>query len=171
MAITVGAIVLVIARATLEEASDVIARARAERRALDRRSNGRRFLSHAFASLETGTAAAAFHGWANEVELSTWLPSASGRFERRAVALRLRADTLVATARSSFDALRGSTDYILETGVAALSLDYLLDFGAAAPWQREWRSEVTLPLAVRLRLRYVEPRPIDTLLFVVGTRG
>ena len=58
---------------------------------------------------------------------------------------------------------------LLADSVTGVEFDYLLEPGAQATWVREWLSPVSAPLAARVRLSM--PARVDTLLFVVGSRG
>jgi len=57
----------------------------------------------------------------------------------------------------------------LADSVDALGIDYLLDFGAAERWGQAWMSEVSTPVALRLRIAH--RGRTDTLLLLVGPRG
>jgi hypothetical protein len=149
--------------------------------------NARRFLAQAFGSLEVGTVRnTGFRGLEDEVAFTTWLVDETGGSVRKQVTVmldRTSGDTspvdssgagtvrllaLVAPVEGG-NALPRDT-LVLAPEVTGLALDYLLDLGADAAWVREWRSPVSAPLAVRLRVVGASGA-VDTLVCVIGPRG
>jgi prepilin-type N-terminal cleavage/methylation domain-containing protein len=187
VALTLGSLVVLLAHRTFGVASDLGGRVAARRQAHDRAMNARRFLAQAFGSLEVGTARnTGFRGLEDEVAFTTWLVDETGASARKQVTIRLdrNADETGPMAASEAGTVRllalvapvegGNAlprdTLMLSPEVTRLALDYLLDFGADAAWVREWRSPVSAPLAVRLRVVGASGA-VDTLLFVIGPRG
>jgi prepilin-type N-terminal cleavage/methylation domain-containing protein len=177
VALAVGAAVVLLAHRTLLEASAIGSSVAQRREAHDRLMNARRFLIQAFSSLEVGTVPnSGFRGTADGAAFTTWLPDESGAAARRRVNLviepaqdgRGRLVALVSTQEASAADLPADT-LVLAPSAGGLALDYVLDYGADAAWLEEWRSPVTAPLAVRLRV--ARDSGVDTLLFAIGPRG
>jgi len=123
------------------------------RTSLDRDANARRSLTEMFGSLDVGTeGAGGFAGRPERVEFTTWQRVASGWLERRRVTLAAQGGRFGAW-----------------SDVTGVEFDYLLEPGANAAWVREWISPVSAPVAVRVRVQ--RAATVDTLLFVVGSRG
>jgi prepilin-type N-terminal cleavage/methylation domain-containing protein len=187
VALVLGGLVVLLAHRTFGVASDLGHRVAERREAHDRAMNGRRFLAQAFGSLEVGTVRnAGFRGLQDEVAFTTWLVDETGAPVRKQVTVRLdrSADDTGSVAASEAGAARllalvalvegGNAlprdTLVLAPEVTGLALDYLLDLGADAAWVREWRSPVSAPLAVRLRVTGASGA-VDTLLCVIGPRG
>jgi prepilin-type N-terminal cleavage/methylation domain-containing protein len=158
VALTLSAMVLVLAHRVLAGIVDGSARLATVRTNLDREMNARRWLTEAFGSLD-----APFAGRQQQVEFSTAQLVSSGWLEPRRVLLGRSGDSLVAS-------LDGEGRVVLARGVSSVAFDYLLDPGAEAKWVREWISPVSAPLAVRIRIAKSRG-VIDTLLLFVGPRG
>jgi prepilin-type N-terminal cleavage/methylation domain-containing protein len=164
VALTVTALVALLAHQIAGAVSEQAGRLRDARRTLDRRSNGYAVLRSAFLSVEVGLdSAPAFLGDADRVRFAAWVATADGWQERRSVELALQGDRWVASAPPDADVL-------LADGVAGLRFDYLLELGAGAAWVRQWESAVSAPLAVRI-LVIRRRGPADTLLFPIKSRG
>jgi prepilin-type N-terminal cleavage/methylation domain-containing protein len=179
VALAVGTAVVLLAHRTLLEASAIGSGVAQRRQAHDRLMNARRFLIQVFGSLEVGSVAnSGFWGTTDAVAFTAWLPDESGASIRRRVSVVL-GDVAAAGGvrlvafvypREESDGAAAATDtLVLMPSVSGLALDYLLDFGADAAWVQEWRSPVTAPLAVRLRV--ASDSGVDTLLFAIGPRG
>ena len=147
-----------------------------ERTRLDREQNGRRWLQVAFRSLEAGDSLGGFEGLPDRVSFTSWLAQSGGWFEPTRLVLSADSGRLVARLPGSRVVLRDS--------VSNLELDYLLEPGARTHWVRQWISPLSAPLLVRLRLTRSIARPllppyrptalppaVDTLLFLIGSRG
>lgn len=175
VALTIGALVVLLAHRTFAVATDLEKRLTVAREAHDRAINARRFLSSAFGSLDVVAGGGlGFQGRAEEVAFATWLPAADGALARRAVTLRIEsAGRIVALVRPIVRGADFAPDtLVLVPRASGLALDYLLEYGADAQWVREWRSPVSAPLAVRLRIARLGPAgAVDTLLFAIGPRG
>lgn len=165
VALTLGALVVLLAHRTLAQASDLSERLAAARERHDRAMNARRFLGEAFGSLDVGAGPnAGFDGKGSSVRFVTWRPNLLGVPEREHVTIEAGATGLQAVA--------GRDTLVLVPGARAVAFDYLLDFGADAGWVRGWSSAASAPLAVRLRVQLAEPvGAVDTLLFAIGPRG
>jgi prepilin-type N-terminal cleavage/methylation domain-containing protein len=171
VALTVSAVVAVLAHRTLATAGElgaVVAERRVEH---DRAMNARRFLAAALGSLDVGIRVGGFRGLADRAQFVTWLPTPEGPLASYQVTLAQADQGLFAllARRQAGEPSRADT-LLLAPDVQALDLDYLLDFGAGAAWVREWQSPVSAPVAVRLRLTR-RAAGADTLLFFVGSRG
>jgi prepilin-type N-terminal cleavage/methylation domain-containing protein len=171
VALTIGALVVLLAHRAFGVVSDLAGRVATRREAHDRDINARRFLAQAFGSLEVGLMTdGGFRGLTDDVTFAAWLPSADDTVRRhrvRIVATPEGVIALVAPLRAhgvtAPDTLR------LFPGARDVAFDYLLDYGADAAWVREWRSPVSAPIAVRVRM--LEGEVADTLLFAIGPRG
>jgi hypothetical protein len=96
------------------------------------------------------------------VTFTTWTAGARGWAERQRVSV-FAGDGVLRVQGLAPEPLR------LADSVAALGIDYLLDFGAAERWGQAWTSQVSAPVALRLRI--ARPSGTDTLLLLVGPRG
>ncbi len=187
VALALGGMVVLLAHRTFGVAAELGGRVAGRRQVHDRAMNARRFLAQAFGSLEVGTVRnTGFRGLEDEVAFTTWLVDEIGASVRKQVTVRLDPTAGDAAPVESSDAgavwllalvtpVEGGNalprdTLVLAPEVAGLALDYLLDFGTDAAWVREWRSPVSAPLAVRLRLTR-DGGAVDTLLFVIGPRG
>ncbi len=141
-------------------ASDYAERMASFGRSEARSANARRFLTAAIGSVEVGTGPATqFEGAPHQVEFTTSAPTLDGQ---RRLDIRMTGDTIVAE--------RGRWPAASEAEVDSVCFDYLLDIGVNALWSREWRSSVTAPIAVRLRI-WRRGLEADTILVAVGVRG
>lgn len=162
-ALTLGALVVLVAHRLVAGVTEGTRRLEKERLQLDRAANARRWLVEAFGSLDVGSdGAGGFSGRPDEVEFATWLRDARARHRRDRLTLAVVEGRLMAQ-------LAGGDPIMLGDSVTAVAFDYLLEPGAQATWVREWHSPVSAPLAVRVRLS--RPARVDTLLFIVGSRG
>jgi prepilin-type N-terminal cleavage/methylation domain-containing protein len=172
VALTIGALVVLLAERLFATVGDGGRALVAARTALDREANARRWLAAAFLSLDVGLEGArSFEGHPGGVTFSSWLETEGGWFAPRRVTLAV--DSVRVAAR-----LTPGATVPLEDSVTDLAFDYLLEPGADAHWVREWISRVSAPLAVRVRVtrrgrgmgdggRVVT----DTLLFLIKERG
>jgi prepilin-type N-terminal cleavage/methylation domain-containing protein len=161
IALTLSALVVLVAHRIFTGVVDGATRLRDARTALDREANARRLLTEAFGSLDIGTeGAGGFAGRPERVEFTTWQRVATGWLERRRVTLGAEGGVLVA---------RSDRSIALRDSVSRVEFDYLLEPGANAAWVREWISPVSAPVAVRVRITRIAV--VDTLLFIVGPRG
>jgi hypothetical protein len=166
LALTLSALVALLAHRIFTGVVDGATRLRAARTALDRDANARRFLEEAFGSLDVGTeGAGGFAGRPDRVEFTTWQRVPGGWLERRRMAISVEKGTLVA---------RSGEAIVLRDSIAGVAFDYLLEAGANAAWVREWISPVSAPVAVRIRIGgrgTGEGGRVDTLLILIGPRG
>ena len=161
IALTLSALVVLLAHRIFTGVVDGAQRLEAARTALDRVGNARRSLTELFGSLDVGTeGTGGFAGRPDRVEFTTWQRVPQGWLERRRAVVAVENGVLVAR-----------TDMLLalEDSVTGVEFDYLLEPGANAAWVREWISPVSAPVAVRVRIQHAAA--IDTLLFIVGSRG
>ena len=168
VALTIGALVVLLAHELLGAALERSKTLTMARATLDRTMNARRWLVATFLSLDVGTeGGGGFEGRANHATFTTWLLTPDGWFERREVVLARESDRLAAS-------LTPGSAIPLMDSVADVELDYLLEPGADSRWVREWVSPVSAPLAVRLRVRRQgkgESIGVDTLLCLIKERG
>jgi prepilin-type N-terminal cleavage/methylation domain-containing protein len=153
IALALSALVVLLAHRVFSGVVDGVERLGNARTALDREANGRRALAEMFGSLDVGTeGAGGFAGRSSQVEFTTWQRVPGGWLERRPVVLRAEDGKFVAW-----------------SDVSSVEFDYILEPGANATWVREWISPVSAPVAVRVRI--ARGAAVDTLLFIVGSRG
>ena len=161
VALTISAIVLLLAHEIFSGMVDGGGSLVAARAQLDRAANARRWLAAAFLSLEVGQdSAGPFEGQSDRMRFAAWLETEHGWFERRPIVLERRAGALVADLGAPM---------VLADSVTDVAFDYLLEPGAETRWVREWISPVSAPLAVRIRVsRGIRT---DTLFFLIKERG
>lgn len=180
VALTLGALVVLLAHRLFTGVADGAGRLEEARRTLDREANARRWLAAAFGSLDVGEGSGGFAGRPSTAEFASWQLVPEGWSARRRVNLALHDSRLVA-------AVSPNDSLILADSVAHLELDYLLDVhdgggddrgapGERATFVREWISPVSAPVAVRMRIAYQgrgrrDGGRVDTLLVLVGPRG
>jgi hypothetical protein len=166
IALTLSALVVLLAHRVFTGVVDGAGRVREARLALDREANARRFLQEAFGSLDVGSeGAGGFAGRADRVEFTSWQRVPQGWFERRRLVLDAEDDAFVA---------RAGDIITLRDSIGRVEFDYLLEPGANAAWVREWISPVSAPVAVRIRIAGCGKRDagcVDTLLVLIGPRG
>lgn len=165
VALTLSAIVVLLAHQIFSGVLDGVGRLGTARAALARRANARRWLIEAFGSLQAGAdSAGSFDGHRDQVGFTTWLRVAPSGLRRERIVLGQLGTSLVASDAGGVLTLADS--------VTQVRFDYLLEPGANTTWAGEWLSPVSAPLAVRLRITYLGARPkTDTLLLVIGGRG
>lgn len=180
VALTLGALVVLLAHRLFTGVADGAVRLDDVRRALDREANARRWLAATFGSLDVGEGSGGFAGRPSAAEFASWQLVPEGWFARRRITLARQDSRLVAV-------IAPNDSVILAESVAHLELDYLLDVldgggdGTGAPGERatfvrEWISPVSAPVAVRLRIAYEgrgtgDAGRVDTLLVLIGPRG
>lgn len=162
VALTLGALLVLMAHAALGGALDFAGRLEARRAEHDATAQARAFLGRAFGNLDLMVpGSSGFQGGPDRVAFTTRLGEGGGAL--RPVTLQL------AVTEGRLIALRSERATPL-IEARAVAFDYLLAYGATSTWVREWHSPVSAPLAVRLRVL----RPdgvVDTLLLVIGPRG
>jgi len=171
VALTIGALVVLVAHQLFAAVAERGRTLIAARTALDRAANARRWLTSTFLSLDVGTdGAGGFDGRPDHVVFSTWLLMPDGWFERRQVTLNAEHGHLRA-------AVNPGAPIALVDSVTGVEFDYLIEPGAESRWVREWVSPVSAPLAVRMRIAKAgcEMRDAEcavvTLLFLIRERG
>ena len=162
VALTIGAMVVLMAHRILRGVIDGSEALGAAREALDHEANGRRMLTTLFGSLDVNGDTVEFRGEPSRVGFTTWHGDAHGFRTRNRVTLIAENGSLVALGASQ-EPLAVLRD------VMALELDYLLEYGARERWVGEWISPASAPAAVRLRLS--RSARADTLLLIIGGRG
>lgn len=162
-ALAVGALVVLLAYRVYGGVLDGAARLLAAQQALDRSANARRLLTALVEGVEVGMVpGGSFQGSRERVTFTTWTTGARGWPERRRVSVSTSDGALQVQGL-------GPQALPLTDSVRALHIDYLLDFGAAERWGQAWVSEVSAPVALRLRVAH--SGRTDTLLLLVGPRG
>jgi len=174
VALTLGALVLLLAHRLFTGVADGAVRLTEARQTLDREANARRWLAAAFGSLEIDSASGGFAGDLSHVEFGSWQLTQYGWFSRRRITLTRNGNRLVA--------LEPPDSIVLSDSVSDLQLDYLLEVGDVgrgdsapvspgerARFVRQWISPVSAPIAVRLRVTHAGV--VDTVLVIVGSRG
>jgi len=128
-----------------------------------RRANARRWLSDVFEGIEVRpTEAMGFSGRESRMQFRSWMLTPDGWTEPRTVVLEATERALVVTGQHR--------DLVLFDSVET-RFDYLVHYGVDSPWLYRWQSQVSPPLAVRIRMRRLPGGPADTLVFVVGEQG
>jgi len=166
VALTLGALVVLIAHRLYAGALDGAARLLGGRRELDRQVNGERWLASAFTSLEVGPAPlGGFSGSPHGVAFGSWRQTPMGWFAPVRISLEQVGDSLVG-------ALSSGTRILVAERVSVLDCDYLLAWGANASWVRTWQSPVSAPIALRVRVTrtYGEKEAVDTMLLMRDAR-
>jgi len=162
-ALAVGALVVLLAYRVYGGVLDGAARLLAAQQTLDRSANARRLLTALVAGVEVGMVPGGdFRGSPERVTFTTWTTNSRGWPERRRVSVFAGDGVL------RVQGLAPEPPHLADS-VEALGIDYLLDFGAAERWGQAWTSEVSAPVALRLRI--TRPSGTDTLLLLVGPRG
>jgi hypothetical protein len=165
IALTLSALVVLLAHQIFSGVVDGVARLDAARAALDRRANSRRWLIEAFGSLQAGVdSAGPFEGHPDQVGFASWRLVAPSGLRRERILLHQSGKMLVAQ--------DGGRVLVLADSISRVAFDYLLEPGANTTWAREWLSPVSAPLAVRIRVDYLGmPTRADTVLVLIGGRG
>lgn len=122
------------------------------------------WLEEILGSLDAGVPGTApFRGTASSLAATAAVMTPEGWPERFAIGLSLEGRTLWCTTLRGRLAL-GQADW--------WKLEYLVGDGQDARWLPEWESEVNLPTALRIQLRYAGgDQQVDTILVVPGRRG
>jgi prepilin-type N-terminal cleavage/methylation domain-containing protein len=162
VAIAVTGVVLLLARALFGAVEAGALRTRNTYAEIESEATSISWMKEAFRSVEIGRPDdGAFDGSGNAVAFTGYLRTPAGWPERRRIALQVASGRLLMTA--------GPDARVLRESVERMYLDYLLEPGADVRWVNEWHSPVSAPLAVRLRLQLESS--VDTMLFIIGTRG
>lgn len=165
VALTLSAIVVLLAHQIFAGVVDGVARLDHARASETRRANARRWLIEALGSLQAGVdSAGPFEGHPGSVAFASWQLTAGAGLRRSRVVISQVEHRLIAQ--------RTVGTVLLADSVSTVAFDYLLEPGANTTWAREWLSPVSAPVAVRLRVTYIGvPTRADTLLLVIGGRG
>jgi prepilin-type N-terminal cleavage/methylation domain-containing protein len=165
IALTLSALVVLLAHQIFTGVVDGVARLDSARAALARSANSRRWLIEAFGSLQAGVdSAGPFEGHPDQVGFASWQRMAPSGLKRERILLHQVGNALVAQ--------EGAGALVLADSVSRVAFDYLLEPGANTTWAREWLSPVSAPLAVRIRVAYQgSSARADTVLVLIGGRG
>ena len=137
VALTLSALVVLLAHRVFAAVTDGAQRLAEARAALDRQANARRLLTALVGDLDIGLpGSSGFNGRPSGVAFSTWIEDSNGWLERRRIGLGVDGGAL--TVRG----LAGGP-LVLADSVVQLDVDYLLDYGVVAPWVRTWQSPVS----------------------------
>ncbi len=162
VALTIGAMVVLMAHRVLRGVIDGAEALQAARNALDHEANGRRMLTSLFGSLDVTADSVEFRGEPTRVAFTTWHRDGHGFRTRSQVTLMSQDSSLVALGVHQ-------EPLAVLPAVVTLEVDYLLEYGAQERWVRAWISPASAPAAVRLRL--ARGTHVDTVLLVIGGRG
>ncbi|MGH7718683.1 MAG: PulJ/GspJ family protein [Gemmatimonadaceae bacterium] len=163
VALTVGAVVLLGARAMLVHLGDDSERLTTFVRETDGPANADRLLRTLVGSLEVGTDSAThFAGEQWEARFTSWCSVPAGWQERCTVTLAI--DTVLGR-RALVARTSTGPPVVLRRGFREGALRYLSDADAGGTWFRVWGTGVTSPLAIGVIL------DADTLILRVGERG
>jgi prepilin-type N-terminal cleavage/methylation domain-containing protein len=161
VALTIGAVVLLGARALLDGLSTSATAALHGARAADARANGewiaRQVIGNMALAPDTITS---FAGSPREAVFSSWCPSTHGELEPCTVRLFIRGSATADLVLSR----SGGSDVTVLTGVTNARLRYLSRADNGGAWQSEWRTAIDTPLAIGVTTDR------DTLLLRVGER-
>jgi prepilin-type N-terminal cleavage/methylation domain-containing protein len=163
VAIAIGGMVMLGARALLEALADEEHRMAGETAVQDARANGERTLRALVGRLEVGTSEGGpFTGVPAATSCTSWCDVPSGWQERCevAIAFEIEGDAPVLVAR-----LAGGRRLVLERGFHSGTLRYLNSAGAGGQWFQKWGTGITAPLALGVIL------DSDTLIVRIGERG
>ena len=172
VAIAVGSLVVLGARAMLEVVADGGDAARRAAREADRAANADALLRALLRDLEVGTEQAMrFAGAPDEARFSTWCPAPGGWAERCRATLtveRRAAGAALVSTLSMGDGTAGER-IDLRSGLDDAELRYLSDAALGGRWFRVWGDGITAPLAVGLVTDSAGRR--DTTILRIGERG
>lgn len=172
VAIAVGSLVVLGARAMLGIVADGGAATREAAVAADRVANAEAELRRLLRDLEVGTEQAMrFSGAPDEARFSTWCLVAGGWVERCRVVLTIEAGASGAAVVATLSSGDGSTGDRLElrSGFDRGELLYLSDASLGGRWFRIWGEGITAPLAIGLAVD--SAGRADTTILRIGERG
>jgi len=162
-ALVVSAIVILGARAMLDETGDDALRIAAQAQRVDRDANAERELRALVLHLELGAGESSqFAGDPGRASFSSWCDAPGGWQERCAVTLALvtRARGVALVAHTSVNG-----DIVVRDSVRSGALRYLTRVSGGGEWIRVWGAGITAPLAIGVIL------DTDTLIVPIGERG
>jgi prepilin-type N-terminal cleavage/methylation domain-containing protein len=141
---------------------------RAARASLDHRHEAHRLLGAMLLSVDVGTVhETPFYGSGDKISFSAWLQTPDGWFERTRIEISADGQQLIAI-------VPRRDPIVLYDSIAAVEFGYLLQHGADSRWIREWVSEVSAPLGVRMRVvrEHDHGRVVsDTMVYLIKARG
>jgi prepilin-type N-terminal cleavage/methylation domain-containing protein len=160
VALTLGAVVVLLVHQSFATAADTVTRLDDARREHGTRMEAQAYVTRAFGSLAIGTPGArGFEGLPDRVTFSTQLDAA-----------RAPTQLTIAVADSALGVMMPGRAFRPLEPAAAVGFDYLLSYGSQASWVQGWHSPVSAPLAVRARIARSDGTT-DTLLLLIGPRG
>lgn len=163
LALAIGGVVLVTARALVEELADQARRLARQTAVDDQRTNGERMLRALAGAVEVATPESGpFDGNADRVQFTTWCNAPAGWMERCAVTL---AFVNVSGAPALVADLPTRGRVVLAQGFARGVFRYLMTAGAGGRWSARWGPGPRAPLALGVVL------DTDTLIVRMGDRG
>lgn len=167
LALVIGGLLVLTAGRLFSVAADAGGALGRARHRSDAEANGREWLTTTLGSLEVGAAGTSgFQGDSAGMSFSAWVPVASGWMERRAVSLSISNGRLSGSAEG---------DVLLGDSLRSGAFDYETEYGDGVVWLSGWRSPMSAPIAVRIRLTRPTLDPehprTDTLVFRIGGRG
>jgi hypothetical protein len=175
VAIVIGGIVLLGARALLEVLADEEHRLTVEAAADDARGNGYRTLRSLVGEMEVGTIESGpFSGDPVKMSFTSWCDSPSGWQERCAVTIAFETEgkNPALVARLSED-----RRLVVISGFRHGELRYLNSASSGGQWFRQWGRGITAPLAIGVILERGTASGVsnvsatDTLIVRIGERG
>lgn len=162
VALTIAGLTVSIAGVVFGSTADMLATLKRQAVATDQRENAWRWIDDAFSRVVVNHDPERwFLGGSDRLSFHTEMWVEAGWRELNAVELAVDRGRL--TAR-----FPDGRVLMLRDSVTFAGFDYLDRLGAGAPWHRQWESDVTVPLAVRLRFQSANARA-DTLLFLLGS--
>jgi prepilin-type N-terminal cleavage/methylation domain-containing protein len=181
VAIAIGGLVLLGARALLEALADEEGHVAREAAIHDARANGERLLRDLVGRMEVGTTkSGSFAGDPAEASFTSWCDAPAGWQERCRVTIAIENGS--ESDRESDGAgpalvarFPGGRRAVLRTGFRAGELRYLNSAASGGQWFRQWGEGITAPLAIGVLLQRessdVEGFVVDTLIVRIGERG
>lgn len=165
VALLIGGVVLLTGGAAFDATVSASESIRRAEMSVMSTANRARWLRRAVASLEVGLPGGSpFVGTPERVQFSTYLLTSNGWWERRTLQLSFSDGRLIA--------LTGIEAVILANHLSDAAFDYLVVPGLDSRWTQRWQSPTSAPLAIRLRLTWLDAEQTpDTLLLLVGERG
>jgi prepilin-type N-terminal cleavage/methylation domain-containing protein len=163
VAISIGAVVLLIARALVDALGEHVEHSAAAARHEDADANGERLLRNVMANVQVGDENhATLDGDAVSVDLLSWCQSARGWMERCSVSISLEPDGQGLALLAS---LSSAKRVVVWRANRSIELRYLADATAGGTWRTEWHQKFATPRAIAL------VSDGDTTIIRIGERG
>ena len=173
VALALGALVVLVAHRGLTavlDGRDLVLRGR---HALDCEVNAQRLLASLFSNLHldatdrTGGFRGVTVNRRPSLSFSSWVEAVDGGWEVRRVRLGVSDGLLLVETEA---ASRVPDTIVAARGLEGVTVEYLLDIEPGAAWLPEWISITTMPVAIRLSLRWRDGTERTTR-YLVGERG